>query len=469
MRWVARIFDLAHCSLKGRPYLPLLRLVLRHFLLALGSLLLFSRLAAAQLASGAPVKVTLHSELLAARPSIYVERVVDGRSFPEPLGLVVRGLNNTLREVYLKQGLTQELHALLLNQLPHTGARPVLLRVTSVGISETSTGVFTIQAAAELAAEWYARQSDSTYYLLCRTFHTTQRPGGPELGSSHAANLVQLLSASLDQLDRADWAAQQAAGPWYQAAQLRQPLPVQPYPVQSGAPLQPGIYDSFFEFRHNAPGRPGAVSADARAYHSNEWQGLRAVEPFLLTPEGQRAAVRDAWGFCDGHQAYVRFGRDYFLLEQRGSAYMFFAPSVYNGNNTLLFNGGPAKTAYSLHLPSGLISAYAGPTGLVSLRPEGRPTHLMVYWRREKNAPPLPVRLNGQPAGELRAGDYLSLPWQGAAGQSVRLCVGPDACLELKPSFTEGNYIEFQPGAAVLLRTVPVREGKVQVNRMVGR
>jgi hypothetical protein len=39
---------------------------------------------------------------------------------------------------------------------------------------------------------------------------------------------------------------------------------------------------------------------------------------------------------------------------------MFFAPSVYNGNNTPLFNGGPAKTAYSLHFPTCIVPGCGG-------------------------------------------------------------------------------------------------------------
>jgi hypothetical protein len=425
--------------------------------------------AIAQLSSGAPVVISLQTELLnLSVPGVYVEQVIDARASAGPLGLVVRGLNSTLREVELQQGLVPELAGLLHNRLPTGGTRPVVLRILSVGVAEAPIGNFRVQMAAELSAEWYARQPDSTYYLLCRTSRTTQRISSAEPKNSHMANLGALLEASLQQMAGVDWAAQQAANPRYEAAALRRRLPTQTYPIQSEERLRPGVYNNFFEFRYNAPGRPGNVQADARAYQTAEWQGLRAVSPFMLTPEGQHVAVEQAWGFCDGQQLYIRFGADYFLLEKRGTAFLFFAPALYNNNNTLLFNGGPPKHAYSLNLFSGLTTNYAGPSGLISLNKEGLVTHLMVYRRRQKNAPPLPVQLNDQAAGELREGDYLSLPWHDG-NQPVRLCVGTEACLELTPSFSEANYIEYQPGAPASLQLVPVREGKTQVTRMAGR
>ena len=425
--------------------------------------------ATAQVLTGAPVEISLQTEVLnTAGAGFYVEQVMDARPRPEPLGLVFRGLNSTLREVHLKQGVGPELALLLRSRLPPSaGARPVLLRITSIGITEAAAGAFSTQTAAELAAEWYARLPDSTYYLLCRTYRTTQHIIGTEPLRSHAANLASVLSASLDQLGRVDWGAQQQAGPLYRRTQLRQPT-AQAYPVQSAAPLRPGVYASFFEFRQNSPSRPGNVQADARAYRSSEWQGLRAVEPYLLSPEGQRMAVEECWGFCDGKQVYIRFGRDYFLLEQRGSAYMFFAPAARNSNSSLLFNGGPPKTALSLHMLSGIVSDYAGPAGLIALKQDGRPTHLLVYRRRDGSKEPLPVLLNGQSVGQLPTNNYLSVPWQDN-GEPVRLCVGPETCLDFTPSFTEPNYLEYQPGTAAPLRQVPVREGAAQVTRMAGR
>ncbi|WP_139252301.1 hypothetical protein [Hymenobacter psychrotolerans] len=422
----------------------------------------------AQVRSSLSIEIHLQAEpLLLTSPTIYVEQVLDARPYQaQDLGFGRRGLGTVVRPIQLPQSAAAELQSFLRNRLTaNAAARPVVLRLTGLSATEadskgTGTGV-----ADELAAEYYARRPDTTYFLLCRVeANITTLATDPT--RQHAANLAELLRRGLEQIERVDWAAQQAAGPFYTTAQLRQPAAAVPYPIQTTALLRPGVYRSFLEFRQNAPGQPGNVTVDARNYYGSEWQGLRTVAPFLLTPEGTRMAVEDAWGFCDGQQIYIRQGKDYYLLERRGPVFMFFAPSQRPNNNTLIY-GGPPKAPFSLGLEYGLVTDY---TGVASGRGAEvpRPTHLMLYRRRGGSPTPLPVFLDGKPVGQLPANDYLSVPLQ-YTGYPVRLCVGAETCLEVRPSFSEANYVEYQPAAATPLQVVPVREGAAQVTRMAGR
>jgi len=411
------------------------------------------------------IEINLQPETLAlAAPGFRVEQVVDARPDTTTVGMIRRGA--CMQRVQFRQGAAREVQVFLNNQLnAPTGARPVLLRLTGASAVEYPAKAFVNDIATELIAEYYARQPDNTYFLLCRVSNNTHHTSG-EPARQHATNVAELLRRGLEQVDRVDWAAQQAAGPFYSLAQLQRPAALQLFPIQTTAPLRAGVYGSFLEFRDNLPGLPGNVTVDARGYVNTAWQGLRAVDPFLLTPEGRRVAVEDAWGFCDGQQVYVRQGKDYFLVERRGPIFMFFAPG--HQNNSGLINGGPPKTPFSLDLQNGLVMEYTGVASGPAAPLNSRPTHLMVYWRRDKNTTPLAVQLNGAAVGQLQYNDYLSLPWQDT-GQPVRLCVGTDLCVELMPSFTEANYIEYQPGLTPVLRKVPVREGAAQVSRMAGR
>ncbi|TGE21242.1 hypothetical protein E5K00_13175 [Hymenobacter aquaticus] len=409
---------------------------------------------------GRDLEVSLRNGYLNLPPQgFYIKRIIEAQPPQRWLGVSRRGIFGSYRMMVVPQGVGPDLAALLGRVLPASPtAQPLVLRITGINASALASNG-QLNSTAELAAEYYVQRPDSSYYLLARTYGNDRQLVTATPEQSSPLLLATLLQQSLEQVARADWTQ---PGPAYSLSQLRQP-DATPYPIRTEA-LRMGIYRGFFEFRHNQPGRPGNVTVDARAYRNTEWQGKRAVNPSVLTPEGKHVAVTDAWGFCDGQQVYIQFQGEYYLLEQRGPNFMFFAPDFTRNSNGRVLNAGPPRKAFSLDMRSGLITDYQGTEGAAATLAT-RPTHLIVYRRRP--GPALPVSVDDGPTGQLGADQYLSVPWQ-AAGQPVRLCVG-SACLDVVPDPNAPTYVELLPEATARLVAVPAKQGEAQVTKLAGR
>ncbi|MCB2378627.1 hypothetical protein LGH70_13585 [Hymenobacter sp. BT635] len=409
---------------------------------------------------GRDLPVSLQAYAVPPPPEpFYIRRVIEAQPRQRGLGISKFGLFAPYRMLVVAQGVGPELTAALRARLPASAAaQPLVLRLTSINASSLLANG-KLNTAGELAAEYYAQRPDSSYYLVARTYATDQQQVTATTPEQSAPLLLAaLLQQSLEQVSRADWTQ---PGPAYTLAQLQQPGTA-PYPIRTET-WRMGIYRSFFEFRHNEPGRPDNVSVDARAYRNTEWQGKRAVNPSVLTPEGKHVALTDAWGFCDGRQVYIQFQGEYYLLEQRGPNFMFFAPD-FNNTSGGVINAGPPRKAFSLDMRTGLILDYQGTEGAATNLAQ-RPTHLIVYRRRP--GPSLPVSIDNGAVGQLGTDQYLSIPWQ-AAGQPVHLCVG-EACLEVVPDPNAPTYLELRPEGGAKLVAVPARQGEEQVNKLADR
>ncbi|WP_157807610.1 hypothetical protein [Hymenobacter chitinivorans] len=386
-----------------------------------------------------------------------IREVIDLQPKSKLLGVARRNIVSPFRLMVLHQPPAAELMALLRRSLPTAPAAPqFVLRLTEFGATAINQGKLNV--AAELGLEYYVQHPDSNYYLVARTYANDQQLLVAQPEQACPLLLTALLQQSLEQVARADW---DQPGPAYTLAQLRQPVAA-PAPDLRAA-RQPGVYRSFYEFRHNTPNQPGNVTVDARAYRNTEWQGKRAVDPALLTPEGRRVEVKDAWGFCDGQQVYIKYHGEYYLLEQKGSNIMFFAPDFGHDGSGLL-SAGPPRKAFSLSMVTGFIQSYQGTAGAAASLGK-RPTHLIVYRRRAGAA--LPVTVDGEELGQLGADQYVSIPWQ-ATGQKVQLCVG-GACAQVQPTAATATYLKLAEDGRAALREVPVREGAARVSRLADR
>lgn len=406
---------------------------------------------------GKDLPVSLHDGRVQppAEP-LRIRQVIDLSPRSKILGVARRNILSPFRMMMLPQDPAAELTDVLRRSLPAAPAAPLfVLRLTDFAATAVNQGK--LNAAAELGIEYYVQRPDSNYYLVARTYANDQQLVTSSPEQACPLLLMELLQQSLEQVVRADW---NQPGPAYTLAQLRRPV-MAAEPIRSEV-RQAGVYRSFFEFRHNAPNQPGNVTVDARAYRNTEWQGKRAVDPAVLTPEGRRVAVKDAWGFCDGQQVYIQYRGEYYLVEQRGNNFMFFAPDFGHDGSGLL-NAGPPRKAFSLDMYTGLIQSYQGTAGAAANLGK-RPTHLIVYRRRAGDT--LPVTVNGEILGQLGADQYVSIPWQ-ATGQKVRLCVG-SVCVEVQPTAETASYLELADSSSAL-QEVSVREGTARVSRLADR
>ena len=105
-------------------------------------------------------------------------------------------------------------------------------------------------------------------------------------------------------------------------------------PILNDKSFTAGVYMNFEEFKTNSPsGKNYEIVKDIRA-------DLISVKQ----KDGKFIPMKDAWGYCDGHQLYIRSGSNYFLLQRRSNNFYIFgnkrltrpqyriAPYVSHGN-----------------------------------------------------------------------------------------------------------------------------------------
>jgi hypothetical protein len=75
-----------------------------------------------------------------------------------------------------------------------------------------------------------------------------------------------------------------------------------------------GVYFSFEEFKNNNPGqRDFEIQRDKLADLI-----------FIKQADGKLVPERDAWGYCDGRDLYIKSLENYFLLQRQGNAYYIY-------------------------------------------------------------------------------------------------------------------------------------------------
>ena len=427
----------------------------------------------------------------------YVARVVDARPQRASLGLVVRAGKE--RAATFHEGVAGTLQGFFRTHASgFAGAVPLVLRVSGLEIAELPgslvEGRLSEAAMAGLVADFYAPQPDSSYRLVLR-FANLRRAGGFDATSQHAENLGNLL------LEAAELGSQPAAwltdGPRYSKTQVfaSQPLPGEGLLVRSlaGRP-QAGFYSSIVDFWLNRPSEPGPPLVEQQPYANPAWAGELETRAYR-SQAGRRVLATDVWGFCDGQDAYLRRGRNFYKLERRDADFFFVGPASEDpifrkassdraGGNAALLGGvlggtlvgaadaaaanGP-RTLLRLSLLTGEVRlAQSNSTAATTVA--NRPTHLFIYRPRSEKGPAVRIRLaEGEPAKELAAGEFLT--FEPASDQPLRVCLlpaaGPETYLAVTPTSESPTYLECRPTAAAPLRKVNDAAGAAALDRLV--
>jgi hypothetical protein len=90
-------------------------------------------------------------------------------------------------------------------------------------------------------------------------------------------------------------------------------------PILTDTALTAGVYFSFEDFKNNNP-------SEKHFEISND--KLTSLI-FINQPDGKPVAVKDAWGYCDGKNLFVRSLSNYFRLQRRGNSFYIYGSKRY--------------------------------------------------------------------------------------------------------------------------------------------
>ncbi|MDO7854282.1 hypothetical protein [Hymenobacter convexus] len=452
-------------------------------------------------AQAMPFYIDLKAEKLDVPPSAWqVARVLDLRTDRSRLGPVRLGLDNHVVSANFAQPLAAELLQALKAQVPgRAGARPVLMRVFTLALSE-DVRASSEAAEAELIADFLEPLPDSTFRVLLPVGASIRRTG-LEVTKHHATNLAQVLQEGLRQLAALP-AAPAAAEILSRADALagRGGAASRRFPIQAAAEPRRGFYRSLQEFQNNAPSEPKYPFAIEHIAHTGKrWAGTDEVQAVYLRTDARNPRVpvsrNDIWGLSDGKEALISYkGRFYKLLPAAdGRNYTFIGPPLFDeqaATNMAVAGaaggllgaaiagaaqGGGAMMPYELHLASGRVLPMpeAGHTDADGFQTVPDTARVYVYRRAEspKNRTAT-LSITGQKPQTLQACQWTKLTWTDRR-QELSLCGQvanePKGCHQFVPDFSQPNYLECvvpEDGSPPTFRLVPVKEGQFELRRI---
>jgi hypothetical protein len=90
-------------------------------------------------------------------------------------------------------------------------------------------------------------------------------------------------------------------------------------PVLKDSSLARGVYFSFEEFKNNRPGQ--------KDFEVEKDKLIDLI--FTKQADGTLAPIRDAWGYCDGKNLYIRSMDNYFMLQRECNAFYIYGAKEF--------------------------------------------------------------------------------------------------------------------------------------------
>ena len=90
-------------------------------------------------------------------------------------------------------------------------------------------------------------------------------------------------------------------------------------PVLKDSAYVRGVYFSFEEFKNNNPGQ--------RDFQVEKDKLIDLI--FVKQRDGNLAPIRDAWGYCDGKNLFIKSMENYFLLQREGNAFYIYGSKEF--------------------------------------------------------------------------------------------------------------------------------------------
>lgn len=434
--------------------------------------------------------VDLQKQALAIPASSFkITKVVDARADRTTLGTVQQGLDNLRAPAQLRQSLDTELLAFVDKQTLTVGARPVLLRIHKLKITE-ETRINSERATAEIAADFLIQDGEQYHSFLSVASGVESR--GLDVTGHHASNLAKTLTNCLLKLAALPPTQMPPLGAALTWLQVQQGEGYTPYlfPVQQTKAPKRGIYRTFQEFQNDNPSvdtEPFEVVNKPRT--GKQWEGLLSAEAqYLLKYDvnGERIKVRNAWGLSDGHDVYILQRGSYFQLTPVGTSYRFtgFAPADPNDVTTGALLGGVVGAAianatsnasmpmdYEMSVATGNLQLLRPVKGFAA----PADTATIYLYRRTDASPTTPLRVlvNGKLVGTLGPDQYLPLAWNDRR-HDMAICIEgtEETCHTFLPIFGRATYLVYDRKSAAdkpTVRAVAQKEGVFHIKHLKAR
>lgn len=411
--------------------------------------------------------------------TLYVEQVLDGRTEPSSaIGSVYNGLSGSPAVVEFRRGLGPELTEWLQRHLP---ARPddqaVALCVRQLRVNEVLSGLAE-RGTVELAFDVYAHLPDGYHFV--RRLSDCAGGVAPDMTSTHAPRLAQLLQSGLRGLAPGPWPAA-ARRPALRLEQLAadQPTGVEPPAIVRAARPQRGVYYTAAQFLANHPDTTVSLTLETIPVKAGGLASSPQLRPVVRTAHGHRLKVSELWGLADGQQAYIQQGGALERLVQQGDVYTFMSSGLEQKANPIQLNyipipGGTGFVSLSRPAPvTGGIMVFALDMHTGQPGPYPRPGQPIsqdtayVYVYRAPGGSPEARRLlvNGQEVGWLRPGGYLEVPCSPLGRIMWFNLDRPDGlALAMIPGTGAASYVKLVTQPVVSWQWMPPHLGEADVD-----
>ena len=120
------------------------------------------------------------------------------------------------------------------------------------------------------------------------------------------------------------------------------------FPILNDSIPVKGVYFSFEEFKNNKP-------------REKDFEVVRDKLTdmiFIRQPDGKSVAIRDAWGYCDGKNQFIKSLDNYFRLQRRGNAFYIYGSKHFRHQKVFFL---PGTGALSNSVSGGPGSQYGNP------------------------------------------------------------------------------------------------------------
>lgn len=424
--------------------------------------------------------------------NFYVSQVIDARLEKANIGTVQTGAMNSRKVAVFKQALPEELMSLFKkNFFPAAGMNPVIVKVLKFQIRE-KTKSFSESAFAEVLLQFIYEKTPGQYLNLYEAMSLMESKGA-DVTARHDDNLVAALADCFTQFAEQNFEELVNSTEEMPAAQLEEGLPATTqtldFAILKDSVYQQGVYLHFREFRNNKPGITQPLVIDRRPRTAKTWQGTDEVLPYLLEPDRKRKNIKNAWGFSDGKEVYIRFGGEYYPMKKAGNVFSFYGhvPTNYGGVYAGGLVGGAiggavvgvasaaaasnSKTEYVLDMIIGRVSEM----GSYAYQPD-HSAKIVIYYRGDKSKLPQPANLMVKSRAdsltiELKPNSFAELEWNDLLSD-VSACVQgvSDTCFAFLPDVNKINYFEYVPvgkrAASATIRSVTDKEAEFYLKQI---
>lgn len=249
-----------------------------------------------------------------------VSELLDARKDKKIVGVIHSGLNNKPNLAQFDTPGLTEIEQLLKKSGMYPSTRGLVLRITTMKISENET-FWKETAKAEISIDFFIKYENNYYYI--NSVFASVEPKGIDVTEKHAANIVDVIEKAFLIYNKQEnnINSQQA----YTLEELLDPLLTlrepRSMPILVEKEFKNGYYASFDEFVNNQP----SIDIDCKVKFS---------EPVKVVCNDESTDAPTLYGFALDNNLYILYHHQFFQLEKRGDTFFFYGHPKMSKNST---------------------------------------------------------------------------------------------------------------------------------------